>query len=614
MIYYDPQQSVTASAVMNFKDTSFAKALYQPEFWTIMMMHVGFVALSSSGIMSAIAENAPGQSGRVQSEEEDMGEVLWESAATLQFFMTFFLTFYNEHCFKRYMTLYDECTHVMDGVLMFVHELTISLNVDELEPHRIMATKYVLAGVYIFFMTLTGGDLTRKEWGEIVKKGLLTTNEMDVMSQCAGDEITLILYNWAMQVVDDALAEDCMWKELDHAGSHMHSHKKNPGISHMHNRINVHITKVFESQHQVANIVALPIPFTYYHLMGTVLLINFFLFGFIMSLFKTFWTCVPFSMVLLLFMGLREVATQLADPFGQDDVDFPVAAFLNYTFESSFCLLEAFNKHEMDSLRASIETFEGFTDKQLMQAMDREKLYQQAGVTLNTMFQWHTATPFHNFDEEESAVEKVQGVLKPRWQDDATPHMMAAQLNVLHRQEVELRDKITVMNNEIVLLEEEDERRHDRRGLMEEMDGRAEIKDVAAPEPELAAPDPNVSAAAPLALPPGGGGRHGHSGAHPAHFRNFQDARSQINDVLHQVMTPRSRFAQRTGAPGAGLHVQPEHNVAVADGPAPLAEGAVAAPAAARSHFEDAQEKLRQVLGSLDTPDGPEQRGNGRRH
>lgn len=596
MIYYDPQQSVTASAVMNFEKTSFAKALYKPEFWTIIMMHVGLVALASSGILGSIADSQPGDD---ETNAEDMGEVLWESAATLQFFMTFFLTFYNEHCFSRYTKLYEECTHIMDGVLMFVHELTISLNIDELEPHRVMSTKYVLAGVYIFFMTLTGGDLTRKEWGEIVKKGLLSTSEMDVMSQAAGDEITLILYNWAMQVVDDALMEDCLWKELEH--SHMH-HKKNPGISHMHNRINEHLTKVFESQHQVANTVALPIPFTYYHLMGMVLLINFFLFGFIMSLFRTFWTCIPFAMVLLLFMGLREVATQLADPFGQDDVDFPVAAFLNYTFESSFCLLEAFNKHEMDSLRASIETFDGFSDKQLMQAMDRDKLYQQAGVTLNTMFQWHSATPFHDLKDDEKPVTKIQGVLKPRWQEDATPHMMAARLNVLHRQEVELQDKINAMNNEIQLLEDEDERRHE-----DKADGRAEVKAIE----DAAAPVKAVPEVAPLALPAEAtAGRPHHHEKHPPHFRNFQDARSQINDVLHQVMTPRSRFAQRTGGAGAGMHSS-HVNITVGDGALALPEGAVAAPAPTRSHFEDAQEKLRQVLGSLEPPEGPpDQRGN----
>merc|ERR1712194_671806 len=47
-----------------------------------------------------------------------------------------------------------------------------------------------------------------------------------------------------------------------------------------------------------------------------------------------------FFMAQLIFMGMMELASQLADPFGDDEVDFPIKKWLGHFFESAAVLLE----------------------------------------------------------------------------------------------------------------------------------------------------------------------------------------------------------------------------------------------------------------------------------
>merc|ERR1739848_532622 len=92
-------------------------------------------------------------------------------------------------------------------------------------------------------------------------------------------------------------------------------------IAHVHNRLDRNLVTMIHSYQAIGHIMALPIPFPYYHLMNIVLLFNFIILALIFANFKTWVTIFPFMTALLVFMGLREVSTALADPFGQDAVD-----------------------------------------------------------------------------------------------------------------------------------------------------------------------------------------------------------------------------------------------------------------------------------------------------
>jgi len=393
-VYYDPQQPITRS-VFQMKNTSFSVVMRKWEFRGFLLLHAVLVILMQFKVIKTA----------------DIGEPPWESAATVQFFMTFFLTFYNQHCFSRYIRLYEQCNDIMDGVLFFVHELTVSLSYEECEAHRTLATKYILSGMYIFFMGLTGGEMERKDWKELVNKNLLKKSEMEALAAYPGNKVTLVLMNWAMQVVDEALSLDVFWVD------------RSQRIAHAHNRINQHVLSIITSCNTVGHIIALPIPFPYFHLMNLVLVLNFFLVACVLSLSNTLLTIFPFTVVLMIFMGLREVATQLADPFGQDEVDFPVAEFLNYTFDQAVCLLEAFSRMDKAWLIEQSRTHEGFDDSHIKLAVDKQALYS-TNRQLNRSFHWDRATPVSGFDKDASIIAHMRQLLQPsRTVDEVKPEL-----------------------------------------------------------------------------------------------------------------------------------------------------------------------------------------------
>merc|ERR1719171_2195906 len=121
----------------------------------------------------------------------------------------------------------------------------------ELELHRISATKYMLATMYVFFMSVTGGSLSRNEWREIVKKGLLTRAEAEQLANYPGGQVQvpLVLTSWAMQIIDMGLRDECLWGT------------RSMRIAHTHNRLNNHIIEFLRATHQIGNMLALPIPF-----------------------------------------------------------------------------------------------------------------------------------------------------------------------------------------------------------------------------------------------------------------------------------------------------------------------------------------------------------------
>eukprot|EP00747_Dinoflagellata_sp_TGD_P219612 gnl/TRDRNA2_/TRDRNA2_91714_c0_seq1.p1 gnl/TRDRNA2_/TRDRNA2_91714_c0~~gnl/TRDRNA2_/TRDRNA2_91714_c0_seq1.p1 ORF type:complete len:339 (-),score=85.86 gnl/TRDRNA2_/TRDRNA2_91714_c0_seq1:25-891(-) len=156
-----------------------------------------------------------------------------------------------------------------------------------------------------------------------------------------------------------------------------------------------------------------------------------------LALYKTLITIFPFGVVLLIFMGLREVAINLADPFGQDEVDFPISMFLTYTFEHAVCLLEAFNRMERKDLLKTIDTTAGFTDRQLTMAVDKHLLYKQAGIQRNNHFDWENTAPLRDTDND-GVVAQLHTLLKLKEKRDDAPELEEPELDVQKQQEEEM--------------------------------------------------------------------------------------------------------------------------------------------------------------------------------
>lgn len=147
-----------------------------------------------------------------------------------------------------------------------------------------------------------------------------------------------------------------------------------------------------------------------------------------MAFFKTYMTVFPYVVTLVIFMGLRECAASLADPFGTDDVDFPVAAFMDFTFDHAVCLLESFGSadrhHILERVREHSQGDIGFTDKEIMRSCAASILYDKSyDPARGNPFSWSREMPLQNLTTENpvsqlrDALVNVEKYIKP--EDDS---------------------------------------------------------------------------------------------------------------------------------------------------------------------------------------------------
>lgn len=387
VIYYDPQRPAILFC-LKFKGTACAIVYGRPEFWLYQLFHaVGLLFLKMGTY-------------KVRNFE-------WESVAIVQFLLTFFVLFYSNQCMVRYLTLYHNCMTAFHRVVLFVMELVIAMPIyarniqagtpagrralrdfAEAQRCRRAATRYAVAAVYLFFMNVTGGTAPGAEWSECTRKGLLTFGEAQMLQDYPGPtfQCLLVLTSWALQTVHTGLALDVFWQPR--CDSHNHSH----------DRMTQHLREMVCACNKVAHIIALPIPFPYYHLVNVILVLNFLVLGMGLATLEVYASIFVYFAAVLIFMSIREVSVQLSDPFGLDEVDFPIAKFLDYVFDAAVSLLEAYtNPLSYANMDRHLEANVDFTESQMTwPPLDEEQLYGSSWRhKINTPGNWNRDMPIH---------------------------------------------------------------------------------------------------------------------------------------------------------------------------------------------------------------------------
>merc|ERR1719506_2194727 len=85
-------------------------------------------------------------------------------------------------------------------------------------------------------------------------------------------------------------------------------------------------------QDDVVEIMELPMPFQYFHIMNLMLALNLTLWAYSLALEDSYFACIIFMFVQLVFQGIRELSVALADPFGDDEADFPLDEWMTQLY------------------------------------------------------------------------------------------------------------------------------------------------------------------------------------------------------------------------------------------------------------------------------------------
>merc|ERR1719199_1540099 len=74
--------------------------------------------------------------------------------------------------------------------------------------------------------------------------------------------------------------------------------------------------------------------------MNLMLMLNLFLWSYSLGCQDSYWSPVIYMFVQMMFQGIRELSTALSDPFGDDEVDFPVTKWMIAVYARMYGVLE----------------------------------------------------------------------------------------------------------------------------------------------------------------------------------------------------------------------------------------------------------------------------------
>jgi len=292
---YDPGIGVLSSAC-SFNNTVVPHVLARYEFWLFLFLHLLVYVVYNLGYMATAAD------------EHGVAFMDWNDVKVITAITTFFEVFYSNQCYSRYIHLYKESRDIFAALHDLSFQLCLHLGRDA-PKHMWLATRYALLSVFLFFE-----DQYRENddasWEDLIARGFATHSEKHFLDRLAKEQRYTVLMFWSSDVARIGLKEaKCPSNTLKSVAKSLETLRS--------------------KQQEVADTISLPIPFQYFHMLNVMVCMNVLSWAYIMGVTPSLFGPFVFFCAALIFIGMMELGSQLSNPFGQDEVDFPVAAWLN---------------------------------------------------------------------------------------------------------------------------------------------------------------------------------------------------------------------------------------------------------------------------------------------
>jgi len=145
---------------------------------------------------------------------------------------------------------------------------------------------------------------------------LLKHFEVDLLRQYPGGMMSLVLQTWALQRARKT--------------------GKMPGP--LFNGLQASVFKLRAAAYAVRQNLAMPIPLPYFHSLNWLLNFNYTLYTVALLYHESNLTPIVLFIGIVITAGMREVAAALANPFGDDDVDFPIHKLISQLRGTALCV------------------------------------------------------------------------------------------------------------------------------------------------------------------------------------------------------------------------------------------------------------------------------------
>ena len=191
------------------------------------------------------------------------------------------------------------------------------------------ATRHFLSSMHILYYSLHGEDFDDDEWQVIVDRCLLTPGEVALLRNYAGFKPFLTL-TWALEEAQAQVREKTLTDDLGQSIREEVVHAQFREVAY----------KFRGHCGQIINLLKEPVPFPYFHLLNMMLIIQLGLTAYALAT-KVIWQFGVIMMLIisLVLLGMRGLAVQLSNPFGDDSVDFNLESFMSGAYKNALSYL-----------------------------------------------------------------------------------------------------------------------------------------------------------------------------------------------------------------------------------------------------------------------------------
>jgi predicted membrane chloride channel (bestrophin family) len=299
--------------ILRWKGTVLHGAILGPMFWVIMLMHIFF-----NFLLGALP--FPGYTPLVAPT------LAWPPAIVGITLLFFFIVFYGNASYARFYEYFGHCVGIGARTMEWaalVKDYSTSLPDAERTVAMWNCMRLMLAANHLIYYTLHGEGISDDEWELIIMRDLLTDDEVEKLRRYKGLK-PFIAICWGVDHAKSMLRHE--------ANRHFRSEQAEE-IAIMQFR---EVAFKFRGHcGQILNLLKQPVPFPYFHLLNLIMFtqLSILSYAFVgVDDLSPGWSLALLAFITVVLLGMRGLAVQLSNPFGNDEVDFEIETFMKGSY------------------------------------------------------------------------------------------------------------------------------------------------------------------------------------------------------------------------------------------------------------------------------------------
>lgn len=324
-VRYDSKTGYLCTA-LRIAHTVVPRVFRRPTFWFFVGVHFLIRGLHALDILNGVHDKT------------NLFYISWKKTGIICGLTSFFEVFYTNRSFVRYKNLYLISREIFCTLNEVIVDIRVHLGSVDMR-HARLASRYVLCSVVAFFLLVEHQSASEQDfvdhtpvWAKVLRLELITRQEYQRLKQIPEDLRCLVLILWAADVT--VIACDL--------GLRTNKLPQNLRVD-----LLERIVQIRSLQSMVSATIQLPVPYAYFHLLSMMIVVNLLIFAYGMGSANSALGTATFFFCSLIFMGMFELASELADPFGKDEADFPTSRWIaNCINETAHVMERAFLREE----------------------------------------------------------------------------------------------------------------------------------------------------------------------------------------------------------------------------------------------------------------------------